>query len=142
LLFCNLFTYSGFEHDFNIKSYSCCLILPRRLPIIKQIMPTPPEYLGLSRFYRSNDGAQFLVFCVAFCWPLFVLLVIILSVIFWLSASNYPCRIFIFSYPSHSAFSMPLSIFNSIFLFFISIMISKHLSFYNNNLAKLRFWKK
>jgi len=104
-------------------------------------LPTPPEDLGFSRFYRSADVAQFLVFCVVFCWPLFVLLVIVSCVIFRLSAAGYSFRVLIFSYPSHSAFSMPLSIFNSNLLFFISIMIFKHLSFYNNNLTKMRFEK-
>ena len=85
-----LFMYPRFQHDFDITRCSCRLTVSRRVPLVKQVLPTLPENLT-SLVFNEFHVAESSVFCVAFYGVFFVLLSVLFLdiVIVCLSINNF-----------------------------------------------------
>ena len=85
----NLIMYTRFQHDFYITRCSCRLTVSRRVPLVKQVLPTFPENLT-SLVFNEVHVAESSVFCVAFYGVFFVLLSVLFLdiVIVCLSINN------------------------------------------------------
>ena len=90
--------YTRLQHDFYITRWSCRLTVSRRVPPVKQVLPTLPENLT-SLVLNEVHVAESSVFCVAFYGVFFVLLSVLFLdiVIVCLSINNFWLIIYLVS---------------------------------------------
>ena len=95
MLFVFVLTYTGVQHDFHIKWYSCRVTVKRRVSLVEEELIFLLEHLSSLPVFSGVRVARSLVFCVMFCWSLFVFfrLAIVLSVLLF-TAFDYPFGVF------------------------------------------------
>jgi hypothetical protein len=100
LWYFNLFTYTGFQHDFHFKYCSCGLTITRRLILVEQELLTHPGHLSSSPICSRIRVVLSLCVLCSVLWiincPLVLFpLAIVLSVLWlplYLVSSSYSCQ--------------------------------------------------